>query len=254
MSKNVSSTCADGPPRACSSSIARGRTDSSISRMPRAIAPEVTTTTSSPARWRSATASPSASSSSLRTSPASSATTLEPSFTTTVATALALRPVGQLPSPVLALEPEEARRLHAVGVEHDPHGGLVAIHLGLPDGYEPQAQVDGPVELLPAGLVGLVALGEGRLLDVLVGEELAAQRLAVALVRRLDEVAHRLPHVVRVVASASAAGEGEEQEQQDAGHAPGFCLNRTGHPGRARTRSPRSPRRRPARSRPPRAP
>src|SRR5687767_11722071 len=101
--------------------------------MPRAIAPEVTTTTSSPARWRSATASHSASSSSVRSSPASSATTLEPSFTTTVATGLALRPVGQLPSVVLALEPEEPGRLDAVGVDHDPHSGLFAVHLGLPD-------------------------------------------------------------------------------------------------------------------------
>src|SRR3954447_7437208 len=51
--------------------------------MPRAIAPEVTMTTSSPAAWRAAMSSHSAPSTSARTSPASSATTLVPSLTTT---------------------------------------------------------------------------------------------------------------------------------------------------------------------------
>jgi hypothetical protein len=70
---------------AWSSSIDVGRIGSSIRRIPRAIAPEVTSTTSSPAAWRFATSWQSASSTSVRSSPASSATMLEPSFTTTVA-------------------------------------------------------------------------------------------------------------------------------------------------------------------------
>ena len=55
--------------------------------MPRAMAPEVTTTTSSPASCRADTASLTEASTSARTSPESSATMLEPSFTTRVAIA-----------------------------------------------------------------------------------------------------------------------------------------------------------------------
>src|SRR5688500_9983944 len=145
--------------------------------MPRAIAPEVTTITSSPASCRAATASQSASSSSVRTSPASSATTLDPSFTTTVATLSALRPRRQLPSPVLPLEPEEPRRANSAGVDHDAHGGLVAIDPRLPDGNQLQLQTRGGLELPTAGLLGRVAGREGRLLHVLLREQLAAEGL-----------------------------------------------------------------------------
>src|SRR4051794_11663350 len=63
--------------------MARGRIGRSSRRIPRAIAPEVTMITSSPAAWRTATSSQRAASTSARTSPASSATTLVPSLTTT---------------------------------------------------------------------------------------------------------------------------------------------------------------------------
>src|SRR3954451_24241837 len=106
MSKNVSSTCALFRPfaassssktrysfpwptaeAACSSSIARGRTPSSISLIPRAIAPEVTRTTSRPAARSSAACAPTFASPSSRTSPRSPATMLEPSLITVAATA-----------------------------------------------------------------------------------------------------------------------------------------------------------------------
>jgi hypothetical protein len=67
---------------ACSSSIVAGRAARSIRRIPRAIAPEVTITTWSPAWWRSATAAQIGSMTSVRTSPVGSATMLDPSFTT----------------------------------------------------------------------------------------------------------------------------------------------------------------------------
>src|SRR5690349_5238744 len=69
---------------ACSSSIARGRAGSSISRMPRAIAPEVTITTRSPPCSSRATCSQTESSTSVRNSPSSAATIEEPSLTTRV--------------------------------------------------------------------------------------------------------------------------------------------------------------------------
>src|SRR5437588_6297430 len=55
-----------------------------MSRMPRAIAPEVTSTTESPSRCRTATCSETEASTSSRTSPRWSATMLDPSFTTVV--------------------------------------------------------------------------------------------------------------------------------------------------------------------------
>src|SRR3954447_15632188 len=104
MSKNVSSTCALFSPRAassssttrysfpcptaeaaCSSSIARGRTPSSINLMPRAIAPDVTSTTSRPAARMSPACPATSASTSARTSPRSSATMLEPSLITVAA-------------------------------------------------------------------------------------------------------------------------------------------------------------------------
>ena len=69
---------------ACSSSTVRGRAGSSISRQPSAIAPEVTMATSSPDACRSATWPQTLSSTLPRTSPRSSATIDDPSFTTTV--------------------------------------------------------------------------------------------------------------------------------------------------------------------------
>ena len=62
--------------------MARGRTGSSITRIPRAIAPLVTITTSSPARCSAAASSQIAARTSARSSPPSSATMLEPSLTT----------------------------------------------------------------------------------------------------------------------------------------------------------------------------
>src|SRR4051794_12184980 len=101
MSKKVSSTCALDTPRscssssytrkslpwptaeaACSSSIARGLMARSITSMPRAIAPEVTSTTDRPAACSSVVSAHSRSSASRRTTPMSSATMLDPSFTT----------------------------------------------------------------------------------------------------------------------------------------------------------------------------
>ena len=64
-----------------------GRAGSFMIRIPRAIAPEVTMTTESPAWWRAATSAQSGSMTSVRTSPRASATMLEPSLTTTVAMA-----------------------------------------------------------------------------------------------------------------------------------------------------------------------
>ncbi len=62
--------------------MALGRVTSPITRAPRAIAPLVTTTTSSPAAWRAATSSQTAPSTSARSSPESSATMLDPSLMT----------------------------------------------------------------------------------------------------------------------------------------------------------------------------
>src|SRR4051794_13796588 len=61
-----------------------GRAESSIPRMPRAIAPEVTITTFSPPACSSATCAQTRSSTSLRSAPSSPATIDEPSFATTV--------------------------------------------------------------------------------------------------------------------------------------------------------------------------
>src|SRR6185437_662144 len=71
---------------ACSSSIARGRRARPITSIPRAIAPEVTITTCRPARCSSAVSAHRRCSVSRRTAPVSSATMLEPSFTTATLT------------------------------------------------------------------------------------------------------------------------------------------------------------------------
>ena len=100
-SKKVSSTCAaltscspsrpaytsySGPcptaDAACSSSIADGRTGIPMRRMPSAIAPEVTSVAAPPSVWTAPTWRHTSRSTSARTSPASSATSVEPSFTT----------------------------------------------------------------------------------------------------------------------------------------------------------------------------
>ena len=64
------------------SSSARGRTGRSMTRMPRAIAPLVTSTTSWPAAWRAAASAQMRSMTSERSSPESSATMLDPSLMT----------------------------------------------------------------------------------------------------------------------------------------------------------------------------
>src|SRR5690348_5466615 len=64
--------------------MARGRTGSSISRIPLAIAPEVTMTTRSPPCSSAATCPQTESRTSVRSSPSSAATIEEPSFTTSV--------------------------------------------------------------------------------------------------------------------------------------------------------------------------
>src|SRR4051794_21768025 len=64
--------------------MAEGRPRSSITRMPRAIAPEVTMTTFSPPACSSATCAQTRSSTSLRSAPSSPATIDEPSLATTV--------------------------------------------------------------------------------------------------------------------------------------------------------------------------
>src|SRR5215218_6575650 len=108
MSKNVSSTCAVWSPcsrsrssyvryrrpcptalAACSSAISVLRTGSSSRCTPRAIAPDVTTTTSTPERCSPATSSHTRATTDRRSSPESRATTEEPSLTT--ATGMARR-------------------------------------------------------------------------------------------------------------------------------------------------------------------
>src|SRR5207244_2311098 len=69
---------------ACSSSIAVGLTGIPIMRMPMAIAPEVTSTGEWPAVRSAATCLQISASTGARTSPRSSATSVEPSFTTQV--------------------------------------------------------------------------------------------------------------------------------------------------------------------------
>ena len=78
--------------------------------------------------------------------------------------------------------------------------------------------------MLLADLVHAVARGAGRLLLELLGEQLAAERVAVARVGRLDEVAHHLLGVVAVVVTTAAGRQGERErtdaeEQGRAGHA-----------------------------------
>src|SRR3954469_2230303 len=168
MSKKVSSTCALLRPRAessssktrysfpcptaeaaCSSSIARGRTPSSINRIPRAIAPEVTSTTSRPAARSSAVCPATPARTSSRTSPRASATMLEPSLITTVP-AIWLRRLGAERRPGVELE-HRAPDLHVVA-------GLEAGRL------EPPEHAQGPQPLLDVGerlgVVDVVALEE----------------------------------------------------------------------------------------------
>ena len=76
--------------------MALGRSASSSTRIPRAIAPLVTTTTSSPAAWRAASSAHTAASTSVRGEPSSWATIEEPSLTTVRAMARA----SNLPFPV----------------------------------------------------------------------------------------------------------------------------------------------------------
>lgn len=68
---------------ACSSSMRLGRAPSSMTCMPRAMAPLVTTTTSLPAARSVATQEQTAVRTSVRSSPSSSATMDEPSLMTT---------------------------------------------------------------------------------------------------------------------------------------------------------------------------
>src|SRR3954452_8318007 len=64
--------------------MAEGRADSSITRIPRAMAPEETMTTFSPPACSSATCAQTLSSTSLRRAPSSPATIEEPRLATTV--------------------------------------------------------------------------------------------------------------------------------------------------------------------------
>src|SRR5438046_306616 len=64
--------------------MARGRVSRPMSRMPRAIAPEVTSTTFSPSACRISTCPHTQSRTSARSEPSSPATIEEPSFATTV--------------------------------------------------------------------------------------------------------------------------------------------------------------------------
>src|SRR3954451_5576125 len=152
MSKNVSSTWADCTPRSrryssevrysrpwptalapCSSSIARGRTGSPSTCIPRAIAPEVTTTTSTPASCSNATSSHTRATTASRSAPESSATTAEPSLTTATGTA------GSLDGRARVQLEDDAADLHVVaGLEScslqrgdDAHALQPALHVGL---------------------------------------------------------------------------------------------------------------------------
>src|SRR3954471_15849184 len=70
--------------------MARGRTGSPSRCIPRAIAPDVTTTTSTPERCSAATSSQTRATTASRSAPESSATTDDPSFTTATGTAWSL--------------------------------------------------------------------------------------------------------------------------------------------------------------------
>src|SRR5215211_1828508 len=102
----------------------------SISLIPRAIAPEVTSTSSSPSAWRRAVSSQTPSRTSRRTSPAGSATMLDPSLTTTVAMrgrvwGLAAGPARQPPVAVHLGQPERLRLGLVLGLEDRLDGRLV---------------------------------------------------------------------------------------------------------------------------------
>src|SRR5438477_11916164 len=99
--------------------MADGRAGSAITRIPRAIAPLVTTITSSPPARRAATASHTRPSTSASSSPASSATIEDPSLMTTRRTVGgSLRPRVQLEDDaadldvVARLEARLLQRLH----------------------------------------------------------------------------------------------------------------------------------------------
>src|SRR4051794_37553579 len=122
--------------------------------MPQAIAPEETTTTSRPARCRRATSAQIVPSASRRTTPASSATTLDPSFMTTgpvrgaspfiLPRAARSSPLRSLPGIELELH---AGDLHVVA-------GLEARGLELADDHEPpQAALEHGQRLLVVEVV-----------------------------------------------------------------------------------------------------
>src|SRR5215211_8042054 len=94
---------------ACSSAISFGRMRKPSSRTPRAIAPEVTMTTSTPSRCSAPTSSHTRATTDRRSSPESCATTEEPSLTT--ATGMAGISLGQAA--------RTARKVEDVGVELD---------------------------------------------------------------------------------------------------------------------------------------
>src|SRR5215217_5181614 len=105
---------------ACSSAISVLRTDRSSRCIPRAIAPDVTTTTSTPVRCSSATSSQTRATTDSRSSPESWATTDEPSLTT--ATDI---------ERVRLRRPGRSDRRTGVELEHD------AAQLDVVAGFEP---------------------------------------------------------------------------------------------------------------------
>src|SRR3954470_2414107 len=124
-----------------------GLTGRPISRMPRAIAPEVTSTTSSPAACLVATSAQRGSSTSSRTCPTSSATMVEPSFTTTVAMPLPHAAGGEAPVPALLLQAEHLRPGLPLLLERGGHGGLVAVDRRLLDLRQAHVRRPGRLDL-----------------------------------------------------------------------------------------------------------
>src|SRR4051794_3605545 len=107
-----------------------------MSFIPRAIAPEVTSTTSRPAARNSAVCAATSASTSSRTSPLSSATMLDPSFMTTVA-AMSSRMLGA------------ERR---AGVEFEHGAGDLHVVARLESGrLEPPDHAERPQPLLDIG-------------------------------------------------------------------------------------------------------
>src|SRR4051812_28784163 len=98
-----------------------GRPDSPRSRMPRAIAPDVTTTTSIPSRCSAATSSHRRATTDSRSSPESSATTDEPSLTTATATARRLEGRGRVELERHAADLDVVAGLEAGALERRDH-------------------------------------------------------------------------------------------------------------------------------------